>query len=72
MITANYDFHKLVFNLANHNLVEFLGELQRLAKSAYGVAALAINEQLSYAKRRQFFQNQQNKATFKMADIKKV
>ena len=50
MATAKRNFQKLVFNPANHKLVDFLDELQKLAKNAFGFAALAINEQFIYAK----------------------
>ena len=46
MATAKHKFQKLVFNPANQKLVEFLDELQKLAKDAFGIAALAIIEQL--------------------------
>ena len=48
--TAKHKFQKLVFNPANQNLVEFLDELQKLAKDAFGIAAHAIIEQFIYAK----------------------
>ena len=50
MATAKHKFQKLVFNPANQKLVEFLDELQRLAKDAFGTAAHAIIEQFIYAK----------------------
>ena len=50
MATAKYKFQRLVFNPANQNLFDFLGELQKLAKDAFGVAAQAIIEQFIYAK----------------------
>ena len=48
--TANHKLQRLVFNPANQNLVDFLDELQKLAKDAFGAAAQAIIEQLIYAK----------------------
>ena len=48
--TAKHNFQKLVFNTANQKLVDFLVELQELAKDAFGLAAHAINEQFMYAK----------------------
>ena len=48
--TAKHKFQKLVFNPANQKLVDFLDELQKLAKDAFGMAAHAIIEQLIYAK----------------------
>ena len=50
MATAKHKFQKLVFNPANHRLVDFLVELQKLAKYALGIAAHAIIEQFIYAK----------------------
>ena len=50
MATAKHKFQKLVFNPANHNLVDFLDELQTLAKDAFGLAAHAISGQFIYAK----------------------
>ena len=48
--TAKHKFQKLVFNPANQKLVDFLDELQKLAKAAIGIAAHAILEQFIYAK----------------------
>ena len=50
MATAKHKFQKLVFNPANQKLVDFLEELQKLAKDAFGKAAHAIIEQFIYAK----------------------
>ena len=50
MATAKYKFQKLVFNPGNQKLVDFLDELQKLAKDAFGIAAHAITEQFIYAK----------------------
>ena len=50
MATAKHKFQKLVFNPANQKLVDFLDELQKLAKDAFRIAAHAIIEQLIYAK----------------------
>ena len=50
MATAKPKFQKIVFNPANQKLVDFLDELQKLAKKAFGSAAHAINEQFIYAK----------------------
>ena len=51
MATAKHKFQKLVFNPANHKLVDFLDDLQNLAKDAFGIAAHAIIEQVIYAKK---------------------
>ena len=50
MATAKHKFQKLVFNPANQKLVDFLDELQKLAKDAFGIAAHANIEQFIYAK----------------------
>ena len=50
MATAKHKFQRLVFNTANQKLIDFLDELQKLAKDAFGVAAQAIIEQFIYAK----------------------
>ena len=44
MATAKHKFQKLVFNPANQKLIDFLDELQKLAKDAFGIAAHAIIE----------------------------
>ena len=50
MATAKHKFQRLVFNPANQKLFDFLDELQKLAKYAFGVASQAIIEQFIYAK----------------------
>ena len=50
MATAKHKFQKLVFNPANQTVVDFLDELQKLAKDAFGIDAHAILEQFIYAK----------------------
>ena len=50
MATAKHKFQWLFFNPANQKLINFLDELQKLAKDAFGVAAQAIIEQFIYAK----------------------
>ena len=50
MATAKNKFQQLVFNPANQKLIDFLDELQKLAKDAFGVAAQAIIDQFIYAK----------------------
>ena len=48
--TAKHKFQRLVFNPANQKLIDFLDELQKLAKDAFGVSAQAIIEQFIDAK----------------------
>ena len=43
-------FQQLVFNPVNQKLIDFLDELQKLAKDAFGVGAQAIIDQFVYAK----------------------
>ena len=50
MATAKHKFQKLVFHPANQKLVDFLDELQKPAKDAFGIAAHATIEQFIYAK----------------------
>ena len=50
MVTAKHKFPRLVFNPANWKIIEFLYELQKLAKDAFRVAAQEIIEQFFYAK----------------------
>ena len=50
MATAKHKFQQLVFNPVNQKLIDFLDELQKLAKDAFGVDAQAIIEQFIYAK----------------------
>ena len=51
MVTAKQKFQRLVFNPANQKLSDFLDELQKLAKVAFGAAAQEIIEQLIYAQK---------------------
>ena len=50
MATAKHKFQQLVFNPANQKLIDFLDELQKWARDAFGVAAQAIIDQFVYAK----------------------
>ena len=50
MATAEHKFQRLVFHPANQKLIDFLDELQKLAKDAFGVAAQDIIDQFIYAK----------------------
>ena len=49
MATSEHKFQHLVFNPANQKLIDFLDEIQKSAKDAFGVAAQAIIEQFIYA-----------------------
>ena len=48
--TAKHINQLLVFKPAKHKLIDFLNELRKLAKDAFGVSAQAIIEQFIYAK----------------------
>ena len=50
MATARHKFQQLVFNPANQKLIDFLDQLQKLAKDAFRVDAQAIIEQFIYVK----------------------
>ena len=62
MVTAKHKLEKLVFNPANQKLVDFLDELQKLAKDAFGIAAHAIIEQFIYAKMPPHLKKSKNQA----------
>ena len=48
--TTKHNFRRRVFNPVSQKLTDFLYELRRLAKNAFGVAAQAIINQFMYAK----------------------
>ena len=50
MAAAKHKLQKLLFNPTNQHLVDFLDELQKLAKEALGTATYAMNEQFICAK----------------------
>ena len=58
MATAKHKFQKLFFNPANQKLVDFLDELQKLARDPFGFAAHAVIEQFIYAKMPPHLKNQ--------------
>ena len=62
MATAKHKFQKLFFDPANQKLVDFLDELQKLAKDAFGIAAHAIIEQFIYAKMPPHLKKSKNQA----------
>ena len=62
MATAKHKFQQLVFNPANQRIKDFLDQLQKLAKGAFGIAAQAIIEQFIYAKMHPHLQKSINKA----------
>ena len=50
MAATKHKFQRLVFNPANQKIIDFLDELQELAKDAFGVATQAIIEHFIYGK----------------------
>ena len=72
MATAKHKFQKLVFNPANQKLVDFLDELQKLAKDAFGIAAHAIVEQFIYAKMPPHLKKAINQAHLENATYEKL
>ena len=62
MATAKHKFQQLVFNPVNQKLTDFLDELQKLAKDAFGVAAQAIIDQFIYAKMPPHLKKSKNQA----------
>ena len=72
MATAKHKFQKIVFNPANRKLADFLDELQRLAKDAFGIAAHAIIEQFIYAKMPPHLQKSINQAHLQTAHMNRL
>ena len=62
MATAKHKFHQLVINPVNQKLNDFLDELQKLAKDAFGVAAQALIDQFIYAKKPPHLKKTNNQA----------
>ena len=62
MATAKHKFQKRVFNPAKQKLVDFLDELQKLAKEAFRIAAHTIIEQFIYAKKPLHLKKSMNQA----------
>ena len=50
MATAKHKFQRLVFNPSKQKLIDFLDELQKLAKDAFGDAAQKVIKQFIHAK----------------------
>ena len=72
MATAKHKFQKLVFNPANQKLVDFLNELQKLAKDAFGIAVEAIFEQFIYAKKPRHLKKSINQAHLENGTYKQI
>ena len=72
MATAKHKFQRLAFNPANQKLIDFLDELQKLAKDAFGVAAQAIIEQFIYAKMPPHLKKSINQAHFENGTYEQI
>ena len=72
MATAKHKFQQLVFNPANQKLIDFLDELQKLAKDAFAVAAQAIIEQFIYAKMPPHLKKSINQAHFENGTYEQI
>ena len=72
MATAKHKFQKLVFNPANQELVDFLDELQKLAKDAFGNGAHAIIEQFKYAKMPPYLKKSINQAHLEYSTYEQI
>ena len=72
MATVKHKFQRLVFNPANQKLNDFLDELQKLAKDAFGVAAQAIIEEFIYAKMPPHLNKSINQAHLENGTYKKI
>ena len=72
MATAKHKFQKLAFNPANQKLVDFLDELQKLAKDAFGIAAHVIIDQFIYAKMPPHLKKSINQAHFENGTYEQI
>ena len=72
MVIAKHKFQRLVFNPMNQKLADFLDELQKLAKDAFGVATQAIIEQYIYAKKTLHLKNAINQAHLENTTYEKI
>ena len=72
MATAKHKFQGLLFKAANQKLIDFLEELQKLAKDAFGVAAQAIIDQFIYDKMPPTWRNQLTRRIWRIAHMKRL
>ena len=72
MATAKHIFQRLLFNAANQKLIDFLDELQKLAKDAFGVAAQAIIGQFIYANMPSHLKKSLNQAHLENGSYKQI
>ena len=72
MATAKQKFQRLVFNPANQKFIDFLEELQNLAKNAFGVAVHDIIDQFIYAKMPPYLKKPLNQAHLEKGTYKQI
>ena len=72
MVTAKHKLQRLVFNPANQKLINFLDELQKLAKDAFGVVAQETIEQFVYAKMPPTLKKSINQGIWKLARMNRL
>ena len=72
MATVKHKFEQLVFNPVNQKLIDFLDELHKLPKDAFGVAAQAINDQFMYAKVPPHLKKSKNQAHLENATCEQI
>ena len=72
MATTRHKFQQLVFNPTKQKLFEFLDELRKIAKDAFGVATQAINEQFIHAKMPPHLNKSVNKAHLETCTYKQI
>ena len=72
MATAKHKFQKLVFNPENQKLVDFLDELQKLARDAFGIAAHPIIEQFIHAERPPHLKKSINQAHLEIGTYEQI
>ena len=72
VVTAKHKFQRFVFNSANQKLIDFLDELQNLAKDAFGFATQAIFEQILSAKMLPHLKKSINQANLENATIEQI
>ena len=72
MATAKHKFQQLVFNPANQKLIDFVFELQKKAKDAFGVATQAIIEPFLNAKMPPHLKKSNNQAHLENGTYKQI
>ena len=72
MAAAKHNFQQLVFNPANQKLIDFLDELQKLAKDAFGIDAQAIIDQFIYGKMPAHLKKSINQAHLENGSYEKI